>query len=173
MTLPFIQVLNEKEQDKKKKKGGNEIKRPCPPYSLWCKDQWNEVKKENPNAEFKDISHILGTAMELLEQYLQFKQEADQGENKKNKTKKEKDPLKPKQPVSAFFLFSNERRAALLAENKNVLEVAKIAGEEWKNMTEKQKGPYEKIAKKNKEKYTQEMEAYKQNKDEEAMNLKK
>ncbi|KAJ6341695.1 hypothetical protein OIU78_009781 [Salix suchowensis] len=111
--------------------------------------------------------------MELLEQYLQFKQEADQGENKKNKTKKEKDPLKPKQPVSAFFLFSNERRAALLAENKNVLEVAKIAGEEWKNMTEKQKGPYEKIAKKNKEKYTQEMEAYKQNKDEEAMNLKK
>ena len=29
------------------------------------------------------------------------------------------------------------------------------------------------IAKKNKEKYTQEMEAYKQNKDEEAMNLKK
>ncbi|KAJ6426486.1 hypothetical protein OIU84_022141 [Salix udensis] len=37
-------------------------------------------------------------------------------------------------------------------ENKNVLEVAKIAGEEWKNMTEKQKGPYEKIAKKNKEK---------------------
>ncbi|KAB5534780.1 hypothetical protein DKX38_017866 [Salix brachista] len=60
MTLPFIQVLNEKEQDKKRKKGGNEIKRPCPPYSLWCKDQWNEVKKENPDAEFKDISHILG-----------------------------------------------------------------------------------------------------------------
>ncbi|KAI5601305.1 hypothetical protein BDE02_01G084000 [Populus trichocarpa] len=222
MTLPFVQVLNEKEQDKKKKKGGNEIKRPCPPYSLWCKDQWNEVKKENPDAEFKDISHILGakwktitaeekkpyeekyqvekeaylklmtkekreseamklleeeqkqkTAMELLEQYLQFKQEAGQEENKKNKTKKEKDPLKPKHPLSAFFLFSNERRAALLAENKNVLEVAKIAGEEWKNMTEKQKRPYEEIAKKNKEKYTQEIEAYKQNKDEEAMNLKK
>nr|ABK95985.1 unknown [Populus trichocarpa] len=111
--------------------------------------------------------------MELLEQYLQFKQEAGQEENKKNKTKKEKDPLKPKHPLSAFFLFSNERRAALLAENKNVLEVAKIAGEEWKNMTEKQKRPYEEIAKKNKEKYTQEMEAYKQNKDEEAMNLKK
>ena len=59
--------------------------------------------------------------------------------------RKENDPLKPKQPLSAFFLFSNERRAALLAENKNVLEVAKIAGEEWKNMTEKQKRPYEKV----------------------------
>lgn len=37
--------------------------------------------------------------------------------------RKERDPLKPKQPMSAFFLFSNERRATLLAENKNVLEV--------------------------------------------------
>ena len=59
--------------------------------------------------------------------------------------RKETDPLKPKQPLSAFFLFCNERRAALLAENKSVLEVAKIAGEEWKNMTEKQRGPYEEV----------------------------
>uniref|UniRef100_A0A6N2KP11 HMG box domain-containing protein n=1 Tax=Salix viminalis TaxID=40686 RepID=A0A6N2KP11_SALVM len=66
MTLPFIQVLNEKEQDKKRKKGGNEIKRPCPPYSLWYKDQWNEVKKENPDAEFKDISHILGAKWKTI-----------------------------------------------------------------------------------------------------------
>lgn len=31
--------------------------------------------------------------------------------------------MKTKQPMPAFFLFSNERRTALLAENKNVLEV--------------------------------------------------
>ncbi|EEF51321.1 high mobility group B protein 13 [Ricinus communis] len=220
MNFPLLQSFNE-EQDKKKKKkkGGHEKKRPSPPYILWCKDQWNEVKNENPNAEFKEISNILGakwknvstedkkpyedkyqaekevylqvvnkekreseamklleeeqkqkTAMELLEQYLQFKQETEK-ENKK--TKKEKDPLKPKQPMSAFFLFSNERRASLLAENKNVREVAKIAGEQWKNMTEEQKGPYEEMAKRNKLRYMQEMEAYKQKKDEEAMNLKK
>ncbi|KAK1564809.1 hypothetical protein Q3G72_012127 [Acer saccharum] len=219
MTFPIVQSLKNKEQDKKKKVCP-EKKRPSPPYILWCKDQWNEVKKENPEAEFKDISNILGakwktvsaeekkpyeekyqaekeiylqvmakdkreseamklfeddhkqkTAMELLDQYLQFMQEAE-NDNKK-KTKKEKDPLKPKQPMSSFFIFSNERRAALLAENKNVLEVAKINGEEWKNMTEKQKAPYEEMAKKNKEKYNQEMEAYKQMKDEEAMGLKK
>ncbi|KAH9719246.1 High mobility group B protein 6 [Citrus sinensis] len=194
MTLPIVQCLKDKEQDRKKK-GCAERKRPSPPYILWCKDQWNEVKKENPEAEFKEITNILGakwknvsaeekkpyeekyqaekeaylqvmakerreseamklleeehkqkTAMELLEQYLQFKQEADK-ENKK--PKKEKDPLKPKHPVTAYFLFSSERRAALLADNKNVLEVAKITGEEWKNMTEEQKRPYEE---KNKEK---------------------
>ncbi|CAN1254263.1 High mobility group B protein 13 [Linum perenne] len=179
-----------------------------------------KIKKENPNADFKEVSNILGakwktvsaeekkpyeekyqaekevylqvatkekreteamklleeeqkqkTAMELLQQYLQFLHDADDQGSKK--TKKEKDPLKPKQPMSAFFIFSNDRRAALLADNKNVTEAAKIAGEEWKNMTEKQKSPYEKIAKKNKEKYLIEMEAYKQKKEEEAMNIMK
>ncbi|CAL5388105.1 unnamed protein product [Camellia sinensis] len=79
--------------------------------------------------------------------------------------KKEKDPLKPKQPMSAFFIFRNERRA----ESKCGWEVI----EEWNNMTEKQKKPYEKIAKQNMEKYLEEMEAYKQRKEEGSANPKK
>ncbi|CAL5334908.1 unnamed protein product [Camellia sinensis] len=78
---------------------------------------------------------------------------------------KEKDPLKPKQPMSAFFIFRNERRA----ESKCGWEVI----EEWNNMTEKQKKPYEKIAKQNMEKYLEEMEAYKQRKEEGSANPKK
>ncbi|KAK9143941.1 hypothetical protein Syun_013341 [Stephania yunnanensis] len=192
ISFPLVQSLREKENEKKKK-ANPENKKPSTAYILWCKDQWNEVKKENPEADFKEISNILGakwktlkkreneamklfeeeqkqkTAMELLEQYLQFKQEVDkENMDKENKKKKEKDPLKPKQPLSAFFLYSKERRATLLEENKNVLEIAKIAGEEWKNLTEKQRKPYEKIAKKQKEEYLQEMEVYKQKKAEEA-----
>lgn len=53
--------------------------------------------------------------------------------------------MKPKQPLTAYFLFANEKRAVLLSENKNVLEVAKITGEEWKNMTDKERQPYEKV----------------------------
>ncbi|WVZ26107.1 hypothetical protein V8G54_004651 [Vigna mungo] len=218
MNLPVMKD-NETKKDKKKKAGGSEKKRPSPPYILWMKDQWNEIKKTNPEAEFKETSNMLGakwktvsaeekkpyeekyhaekeaylqviakekreseamrlfeeeqkqrTAMELLEQYMQFKQEAEK-EIKKNK--KEKDPLKPKHPMSAYFLFTNDRRAALLAENKNFLEVPKITAEEWKNMTEEQRRPYEEMAKKNKEKYALEMEAYKQKKDEEAAHLMK
>lgn len=67
------------------------------------------------------------------------------GANNSSIYRKERDPLKPKHPISAFFLFTNDRRAALLAENKSVLEVAKITGEEWKNMTDEQKGPYEEV----------------------------
>lgn len=221
MNLPMVKDKEQEKKDKKKKNGCSETKRPTHAYTLWVKDQWHEVKKANPEAEFKDISNILGakwktvsaeekkpyeekyladkeaylqvitkekreteamklleeeqkhkTAMELLEQYMQFKQETEK-ENKKKNKKKEKDSLKPKHPMSAYFLFTNDRRAAILAENKGVLEVAKITGEEWKNMTEEQKRPYEEIAKKNKEKYAQEMEAYKQKKAEEAANMMK
>ncbi|KAI4326839.1 hypothetical protein L6164_019369 [Bauhinia variegata] len=90
------------------------------------------------------------TAMEWLEQYLQFKQEI---EKDKKKNKKEKDPLKPKHSMSAFYLFTNDRRAALLAAKNSVLEISKITAEEWKNMTEEPRRPYEEIAKQNKEKY--------------------
>jgi upstream-binding transcription factor len=163
-------MVKDKEEKKDKKKNAcPEKKRPTPAYMLWVKDQWHEVEKENPEAEFKDISNMLGakwktvsaeekkpyeekyhaekeaylqvitkekreieamklleeeqkqkTAMELLEQYMQFKQETEK-ENKKNK--KEKDPLKPKHPMSAYFLFTNDRRAALLADNKGIMEV--------------------------------------------------
>ncbi|CAH2041615.1 unnamed protein product [Thlaspi arvense] len=126
-------------------------------------------KRENEAMKLLEEEQKQRTAMELLEQYLQFQQEAKEVDKKK--TKKEKDPLKPKQPMSAFFLFASERRAALLAENKSVPEVGKITGEEWKNMTEKQRRPYEERAKQNKEKYMEEMEAYKQKKEEEAVNL--
>lgn len=220
MTLPILHSLKDKDQVKKKK-GATDTKKPATPYIMWCKDHWTEVKNENPEAEFTEVSNILGakwktltpeekkpyeekyqiekaayskivdnekreneamklleeeqkqkTAMELLEQYLEFRQEAEkEGDNKKNK--KEKDPLKPKRPESAYFLFMNEKRAALTAENKSVVEIAKITGEEWKNMTDKQKARYEKVAKKKNKQYTQEMEVYKQNKEEEAENAKK
>ncbi|XP_074264979.1 high mobility group B protein 13-like [Silene latifolia] len=221
MTLPIMQSMKGKEIEKqdKKKKDCPERKRPASAYALWCKDVYSEIKKENPEAAFKEMSNLLSvkwksltpeekklyeeqyqaekeaylkvmskekreseamklledehkqkSAMELLDQYLQFVQEADKGTKK---SKKEKDPSKPKQPVGAFFLYSNERRSALLGEGKKLLEASKIAGEEWKNMTAEQKRPYEEVAKVNKEKYQEEMELYKQKKEEETASLKK
>lgn len=134
-----------------------------------------QIKKENPEAEFKEVTNTLGakwkalgaeekqpyeeryrqekeaylevvgqekreaeamklleeqqmqwTAKELLEQYVKFRQEAEEGDGKKGKrknSKKDKDPAKPKQPMSAYFVYSQERRAALVAEKKNVPEV--------------------------------------------------
>ncbi|CAH8275572.1 unnamed protein product [Arabidopsis lyrata] len=217
---PSLTQAEQEKANKKKKKDCPETKRPSSSYVLWCKDQWAEVKKQNPEADFKETSNILGTkwkslsaedkkpyeeryqvekeaylqviakekrekeamklleddqkqktAMELLDQYLNFVQEAEQDNKKKNK--KEKDPLKPKHPVSAFLVYANERRAALREDNKSVVEVAKITGEEWKNLSDKKKAPYEEVAKKNKETYLQAMEEYKRTKEEEALSQKK
>ncbi|XP_057521584.1 high mobility group B protein 13-like [Amaranthus tricolor] len=219
MTLPINQSNKDPEKNDKKKKECPERKRPASAYALWCKDQWNEIKKENPDADFKEVSNLMGTkwksltpedkkpyeekyqsekeaylqiiskekretealklledeqkqktAMELLNQYLEFMQEADK---ETKKTRKEKDPLKPKQPMSAYLMYSKERQSDLLGEGNKLPEASKIIGEEWKNMSEEQKKPYEEIAKENKEKYLQEMEIYKQKKEEEAASLKK
>ncbi|XP_031501589.1 high mobility group B protein 6-like [Nymphaea colorata] len=210
----------DKQKDKKEKKAKKKKdKKPCSAYILWSKEQWNQVKSENPGAEFKEISNILGSkwkslsveekkpyedrcqadkqayqqivgkekreneamkllmeqqkqriAMELLEQYLQFKQDGDKEAKKKGK---EKDPLKPKKPLSSFFLYCNERRPSLVTQNNNVLEISKIVGEEWKNMTEEDRAPYEEAAKKEKEQYSREMELYKQKKAEEEENIRR
>ncbi|KAF5953869.1 hypothetical protein HYC85_006725 [Camellia sinensis] len=153
----FKPTMNrEKELEKKDKK-----KKGCPQIT-WLKDQWRKSKKEKDQQPMSPFLAFPTEAMRLLEeeQYLQLK-------------KKAKDPLKPKQPMSAFLMFKNEQRAALLAESKGVWEIAEITGEEWNNMTKKQKKPYEKIAKQNKKNYLEEMEAYKQRKEEESANLKK
>ncbi|CAH9106640.1 unnamed protein product [Cuscuta europaea] len=214
--LNFPILMGDRDQKKKEKKVKDpRKKKPATAYLLWCKDQWNEVKKENPKAEFKEVTNLLAAkwktisaeekkpyeekyqsekemylkmvgndkrehealrlleeeqkqkiALELLEQYIQFQQQEAHMENKKKK--KEKDPLKPKKPMSAFFLFSNERRTALLAENKNAVEAAKIMGEEWRNLTDEQKAPYEEVAAKNREQFEQEMRSYQKKKEEEA-----
>ncbi|CAL5059038.1 unnamed protein product [Urochloa decumbens] len=234
VSLPLVKSMLEKEQDgddkgKKKKgkgKAGPERKKPCTAYVLWLKDQWTEIKKENPEADFKEVTNTLGTkwkalgaeekqpyeeryrqekeaylqvvgqekreaeamklleeqqmqwtAKELLEQYLKFRQEAEEGgdgkKGKRKNSKKDKDPAKPKQPMSAYFVYTQERRAALVAEKKNVPEIGKITGEEWKSMTEAQKAPYEEVAKKQKEEYHKQMEVYNQMKMEEAASLEK
>ncbi|XP_062218765.1 high mobility group B protein 6-like [Phragmites australis] len=236
VSFPLVESLLEKHQDgddkgkkkgKKKGKGkaGAERKKPCAAYALWLKDQWNEIKKENTEADFKEVSNALAakwkalgaeekqpyeelyrqekeaylqvvgqerreaeamklleeeqmrwTAKELLEQYLKFRQEAEDDNIKKGKrrnNKKDKDPSKPKQPMSAYFVYSQERRASLVAEKKNVPEIGKITGEEWKNMTGAQKAPYEEVARRQKEEYHKQMEVYKQKKIEEAASLEK
>ncbi|XP_037487080.1 high mobility group B protein 6-like [Triticum dicoccoides] len=136
-----------------------------------------QEKREAEAMKLLDEEQMRWTAKELLEQYLKFRQEAEEedGNSKKakNKRKKEKDPSKPKQPMPAYFLYSQERRAALAAEKKSVPEIGKITGEEWKGMTEAQKVPYEEVARKQKEEYQKQMEVYKQKKLEENASLEK
>jgi upstream-binding transcription factor len=85
-----------------------------------------QEKREAEAMKLLEEEQVRFTAKELLKQYLKFRQEAkEEGTSKKGKkkSKKEKDPSRPKQPMTAYFLYAQERRAALVAEKKNVPEV--------------------------------------------------
>lgn len=97
------------------------------------------------------------------------------------------DPLKPKKPLSAFFIYLDEKRgdAAWLEQtksdalsatdavtpvskngnalNSNLVEftaVAKRAAEEWRAMGEAEKQPYHDLAKEGLASYKEAVEAY-------------
>lgn len=49
---------------------------------------------------------------------------------------------KPKRPMTAFMLFSTERRPELCKTFQDVGELAKRLGQEWRNMTDEKKRVY-------------------------------
>jgi len=64
---------------------------------------------------------------------------------------------------SAYFLFSNENREKVkktLPEGTKVTAVASALGAKWREMTDKEKAPYEELAVKDKERYQRAMEEY-------------
>lgn len=91
------------------------------------------------------------------------KEKKEKKEKVPRKTKKkEKDSNKPKRAPTAFMLWLNENRESIKKDNPNlkITEIAKKAGELWKDL--KDKPEWEKKAAKEKEKYLEAMKAYKE-----------
>mmetsp|Transcript_5199 Transcript_5199/g.5331 ORF Transcript_5199/g.5331 Transcript_5199/m.5331 type:complete len:110 (+) Transcript_5199:616-945(+) len=85
---------------------------------------------------------------------------------KKRKTKKDKDPNAPKRACSAYILYSQSRRAALLKEQPklNYKEVISALSKEWNGLSDAEKGPFNKQADVDKARYKKEADAYKKKK---------
>ncbi|CAH0398245.1 unnamed protein product [Chilo suppressalis] len=87
---------------------------------------------------------------------------AEAPRKRKEKTKKrEKDANAPKRPATAFMLWLNENRKKIVDENPGikVTEIAKKAGELWRDMNDKKE--WEEKASKAKEEYAEAMKKYK------------
>jgi len=80
--------------------------------------------------------------------------------------KKKKDPNAPKRAMSAYLLYTQEQRPFVKAdmeksgEKVKVTEIMKALAAKWKALTEREKEPYEKKAKAEKERYEIEMKSY-------------
>ena len=89
--------------------------------------------------------------------------------SKQKGAKRERDPNKPKQPKSAFFLWSDTTRADVRAElqeaadegvNVKVGEVAKELSIRWKALSDEDKAPFEESSKEASASYAVEIAAY-------------
>jgi len=76
--------------------------------------------------------------------------------------KRKKDPNAPKRGLSAYMFFANDNRDKVREDNPGIKfgEVGKQLGEKWKELTAKDKEPYDKKAKEDKERYEREKAEY-------------
>jgi hypothetical protein len=83
---------------------------------------------------------------------------------KRKKSKKsKKDPNAPKRATSAYFYYAAKRRADFIKEGStlSMLEKSKQIGIDWKNVSDKDKAPYNKLAEADKVRYAKEKANYK------------
>ncbi|QSL66977.1 hypothetical protein MERGE_001364 [Pneumocystis wakefieldiae] len=69
-----------------------------------------------------------------------------------------KDSDAPKRGLSAYMFFAQDNRELVKTENPDATfgEIGKILGERWKNLSSKDKQPYENRARKDKERFENE-----------------
>ncbi|KAI8642944.1 hypothetical protein BD408DRAFT_163029 [Parasitella parasitica] len=71
----------------------------------------------------------------------------------------------PIKPPSAYIMFSNDARAQLKGHNMTFVEIAKIVGDQWKNLGINQKQKYERTAMRVKDEYISALNEYRKTKE--------
>nr|XP_018917477.1 PREDICTED: high mobility group protein 20A-like [Bemisia tabaci] len=82
----------------------------------------------------------------------------------KKRKKSSRDATAPRHPLTGYVRFLNDRREKARAENPNLSfsELQKLLGNEWNQLPQNQKQQYLIAAEQDKERYSQEMAAYRQ-----------
>jgi len=154
-------------------KDPNAPKKPLSAYFLFSQDERLKVRAEFPDYSITEVAKELGRRWAtidpaLKQQYEQRYQDSrrdyEQAMTAYKPQKKKKDPNAPKQPLSAYFIFSQEERLKVKAENPSysICEVAKELGRRWADMAPEVKQRYQQMAEEGRQKYDQDMAAYRQ-----------
>ena len=116
-------------------------------YKLASEDEEHESTLEDDAGENGPASHAASSG---------------QSKKKSKRAKKMKDPNRPKGPVSPFIRFSNDMKAQMKNENKNMSfgdtsrEISKL----WKGLAGHEKELYQERFNREKEKYELAMQKY-------------
>merc|ERR1712227_857215 len=153
-------------------KDPNAPKKPLSAYFLFSQEERLKVKAENPDYSITEVAKELGKRWATLnpdiknsyEQRYQDARRVYESEMNNYKPKKKKDPNAPKQPLSAYFIFSTEERLKVKEENPtySICEVAKELGRRWAEMDPAVKQRYQARAEEERQKYDNDMANYRQ-----------
>jgi hypothetical protein len=154
-------------------KDPNAPKKPLSAYFLFSQEERLKVKAENPDYSITEVAKELGRRWATLnpalktsyeQRYQDARKVYDQEMNHYKPQKKKKDPNAPKQPLSAYFIFSTEERLKVKEENANysICEVAKELGRRWADMDPSVKQRYQARAEEERQKYDVDMASYRQ-----------
>ena len=159
--------------NQKPMKDPNAPKKPLSAYFLFSQEERLKVKNENPDFSITEVAKELGRRWATLEPSLKSSYENRYQDARKiydsemshfKPQKKKKDPNAPKQPLSAYFIFSTEERLRVKDENPSysICEVAKELGRRWAEMDPSIKQRYQARAEEERQKYDVDMASYRQ-----------
>lgn len=153
------------------------VKKPLSAYMMYCAEARPALKgmpvtqqAKQLGAQWKSLDPAVKGAFEEAAKAAKHAWELANPEAAKKKPaakkarapKAKKDPNAPKKPLSAYIIFTKERRSAVVAENPglSLTEVTKELGARWKAIGAEEKSVFEAKAKEDKARYAVEMEAY-------------
>ena len=166
----------------KKVKDPDAPKRAKTSYIFFCIKKRDEIMKENPNMSAKEIIKELGIVWrdlpdnkkapfvklaekdkERYEMEMKNYEPPDLGfvETKKKKAKRNG----PKRSLTAYIFFCKEHRDTLKNENPNwtTKEITSGLGKRWKELSDKEKEPFVKLAEEDHSRYEKEKESWNEN----------
>lgn len=159
--------------NQKPMKDPNAPKKPLSAYFLFSQEERLKVKNENPELSITEVAKELGKRWATLEPSIKQSYEHRYQDSRKlydaemsqyKPQKKKKDPNAPKQPLSAYFIFSTEERLKVKEGNPDysICDVAKELGRRWADMDPAVKQRYQARAEEERQKYDVDMAAYRQ-----------
>jgi len=172
----LIKTQNKREKKVKETFKPDGLTKPKSAYNLYCKYYATDCKSKEIKFELKNASSTWNELSDVKkEKYINdaLKQKNEynsQYENLKANAIKNGDisAEKPKAPVSGYFRYLNDNRSAIKEKlikqgetDKLNTKITTEAGKMWKELSDKDKEPYETIYQEEKEKYNIELEKWK------------
>lgn len=141
------EALKLKKMEKEKNKLHNRPKRPPSAFSFFMSEMFPKLREKNQGTPIPDIMRLCSKQWKEMPESdrKSFASKAEVARSSyMEKLNEYKSNLGPKRPLSAYLLFMQNFRSQILKKQPElkVSEVGKLAGQQWRKLSEAEKKPY-------------------------------